>query len=133
MDALQKSNVVIAKVLHLTMEHGLSHWALQFSDLGLDQSFETHFFPCLEWLESEGLIRVGSTSRTMGGLANGQVNNVALTARGMLVLGAQFEVAGKRETVSSMVEKTSAGGPDGFRIGEVIGGIIGGFTKSIGS
>jgi hypothetical protein len=70
-NAMQKSNVVLAKILNLAMENGLSHWSLEFSDLDVDSECETYFYPCVEWLEAEGLVRVGEYARTMGGLANG--------------------------------------------------------------
>lgn len=133
MDAIERSNVVLAKVLNLAMEHCLSHWNLSFDDLGLDEQYETFFYPCVEWLEAEGLIRVGEYARTMGGLANGSIINVSLTSRGMALLGAKFTVNGETETVSEAVKKTTQGGGETYRIGEIIGGVLGGFTKTLGS
>jgi hypothetical protein len=133
MDAMQRSNLVLAKVLELSMANGVSHWSLTFEDLGLSKEYATHFYPCIEWLESEGLIRVGAYNRFMGGLAEGDVENIALTSRGMAVLGQDIEIDGERQLISKAVRNLSAGKVDYNRIGDALGGILGGFVKSIGS
>jgi hypothetical protein len=131
LEAMERTNLVLAKILDLAMTNGVSHWSLAFSDLNLDSEYGTYFYPCIEWLENEGLIRVGEYARTMGGLANGSVENIALTSRGMAVLGQKVEINGKPELLSSAVKKVSEGKVDYHRIGDAIGGIIGGVIKSI--
>lgn len=133
MSGLEKSNVVIAKVLQLAIENGLRHWTLSFGDLGLDKSYSSYFYPCVEWLEAEGLIRVGEYARTLGGYAEGCVMNVSLTARGMALLGCPIEIDGSRMSVAGAIAKTSETSGGAYRIGEIIGGVFGGFSKSIGS
>lgn len=133
MDGLQRSNVVFAKILQLAKEHGVSHWSLSFDALQLDDEFRTFFFPCVEWLEAEGLIRVGSYARTLGGYAEGSISNISLTARGMAVLGQKIVLSGEEMTLSEEVRRVSAGEKSYSGIGDFIGGILGGFTKSIGS
>lgn len=132
MTPLERTNLVLAKILEKAMENGVSHWSLQFDDLELDQEFATHFYPCVKWLEAEGLIRVEEYSRTMGGIANGSVDNIALTSLGMAVLGTEIEVGGKKELLSKAVTDVSEGGVDYHRIGDAIGGLIGGVIKSVG-
>jgi len=131
MDAMARSNLVLARILDLAMKNGIGHWTLSFSDLELSGDFATHFFPCVEWLEAEGMIRVGEYARTMGGIANGTVFNISLTSRGMAVLGQQIEIDGHREELAVTVKKVSAGSVDYHRIGDTIGGIIGGIFKSL--
>lgn len=131
MDSAQKSNVVIAKILNITMEHGTSHWQLSFNDLDLDSTYETHFYPCAEWLESEGLIRVSGYNRTLGGLATGSIANIALTSLGMAVLGKTVSINGEEETISERVATVSESKVDFHRIGDAIGGLIGGAIKSL--
>ena len=133
MDAMEKTNLVIAKILQLAMDHGVSHWSLTFEDLELSEDFRTFFFPCVEWLEAEGLIRVGSYQRTLGGLANGSIENIILTSRGMAVLGSQIEIAGTVQPLSNAVDEVSRGKVDYHRIGDAIGGLLGGLTKSLGA
>ena len=132
MTPLERSNLVLAKTLEKAMEHGVSHWSLEFDDLGLDQEYATHFYPCIKWLEAEGLIRVEEYARTMGGLANGSVENISLTSLGMAVLGTEIEIGGKKEPLSKAVTDVSEGRVDHHRIGDAIGGLIGGVIKSAG-
>ena len=108
MDALDRTNLVLAKVLDLSMENGVSNWNLTFEDLNLGEEYATHFFPCVEWLEAEGLIRVGDYSRAIGGVARGWVRNIALTSRGMAILGQNVEINGSAEPISSAVKKVSS-------------------------
>lgn len=133
MDAMQRSNLVLAKVLELSMTNGVSHWSLSFDDLELSEDYTTHFYPCIEWLEAEGLIRVGSYRKFMDGIAAGEVNNITLTSKGMAVLGQDILIDGKQQSISTAVRNVSAGRVDYNRIGDALGGILGGFVKSIGS
>jgi hypothetical protein len=130
MDAMQRSNLVLAKVLDLAMTNGISHWSPSFKDLGLSEEYETHFFPCVDWLLSEGLIRAGAYDRFMGGLAAGNVRNIALTSRGMAVLGQKIAIDGREEEFAETVTKVSEGKVDYHRIGDAMGGLIGGIIKS---
>ena len=133
MNAMQATNLVLAKVLDLAMKHGVSHWSLSFADLQLGADYETFFYPCIKWLEAEGLIRVGSYNSSMGGLANGSVGNIALTSRGLGVLGERVEINGEHEELSSAVKKVSEGRVDYNRVLDAIGGLLGGIIKSVAS
>ncbi len=131
MDAMKRTNLVLAKVLNLAMANGLSHWSLSFNDLEVDEEYATYFYPSVEWLEEEGMIRVGEYARTLGGLANGSIENIALTSLGMAVLGKNVEIEGSEEPLSDTVKKVSEGKVDYHRIGDTIGGMIGGIIKSV--
>ncbi len=132
-DELERSNLVIAKILDAAMKNGIKHWSLEFFDLNLDEGYATNFYPCIEWLESEGLIRIGATRRLLGGIADGTVHNIALTSRGMAVLGQTIDVAGNSLKLSEAVTKVSNGQLSYNKIGDAIGGIIAGFVKAIGN
>jgi hypothetical protein len=127
---MEKTDLVLAKILDLALQKGVSHWSLSFKDLGLTDDHGTYFYPCAEWLESEGLIRVGEYARTMGGIANGSIENISLTSKGMAVLGQDVVINGTQEKLSSTIRKVSEGKVDYHRIGDAIGGIIGGAIKS---
>ncbi|MGS4945057.1 hypothetical protein ACVDG3_06220 [Meridianimarinicoccus sp. RP-17] len=132
MDALEKTNLVLAKILNIAMENGVSHWDLHFEDLDLDSSYETFFYPCVAWLENEGLIRVEEYNRTMGGYASGSVQNIALTARGMAILDQDVNIRGNEEKLSSAVTKVSEGQVDYHKFATALGGFLGGVIKSLG-
>ncbi len=133
MEAMKASNLVLAKVLDLALEHGISHWTLSFSELGLETEYETFFYPCIKWLEEEGLIRVDAYHRLAASLASGSVRNIALTSRGLGVLGQSVEINGEHEQLSSAVKKVSEGQVDYNRVLDAIGGLLGGIIKSVSS
>jgi|GEM_PF-1837326 len=133
MEAMERTNLVLVRILNLAMQNGLSHWSLTFGHLELDKDYETFFWPCLDWLEAEGLVRVGSRAQTMGGLANGEAMNIALTSRGMAMLGQKIEVGGNETTVAEQVKSRAEGAVSAAGIGDFIGALLGGFTKSMGS
>ena len=131
MEAMTRTHLVLAKVLDLAISKGVAHWSLSFSDLDLGDEYATHFYPCVKWLEAEGLIRVGQYARTMGGISNGSVENVALTSQGMAILGQSIDVNGEQEQLSSAIKKVSEGRVDYSRVMDAIGGLVGGFIKSV--
>lgn len=131
MEALERTNLVLAKILDLAMTNGISHWSLEFSDMGLEEGCAPFFFPCIRWLEREGLIHVDDYATTLGGLASGSAENIALTSRGFAILGQSIEINGGREQLSTTVRKVSEGSVDYHRIGDAIGGAIGGILKSL--
>jgi hypothetical protein len=115
------------------MQNGVSHWTLSFENLELPKEYETHFWPCIGWLEAEGLISVGSHARTLGGIANGYAMNVSLTSKGMALLGQKIEVRGQNTTIAEQVEARAKGEISVSGIGDFFGGLLGGFTKSMSS
>ena len=133
MNAMDQTNLVLAKILQLALENGIRYWSLSFAELELESDYEDYFFPCVQWLEAEGLIRFDDLGQTMGGPAEGSVDNISLTSRGMAVLGQKIEIDGVQESIASAVKKVSAGSVNYHGIGDAIGGVLGGFVKSLGS
>ena len=133
MTAMERTNLLLAKVLDLALTEGVSHWSLSFSDLSLSDDYATHFFPCVEWLEAEGLIRVGKYIRTLDGIATGSIENISLTSRGMAILGQKVEIDGTPEQLSSAIKKVSEGRVDYNRVMDALGGLLGGIIKSVSS
>ncbi|WP_375573434.1 hypothetical protein ABWH93_09165 [Seohaeicola saemankumensis] len=133
MDNLQKSQLIMAKILEKSMEAGVQEWTLKFDDLDLEVDFASFFYPCLEWLESEGLIRVGAYWRTLDGPASGDVQNVHLTSFGQAALRREVQINGNVEKVSETVRKISKEPASYSRFGDFLGSVLGGFTKSISS
>ena len=132
-DGLEKSNLVIAKILRFASKHGVSEWTLKFGDLDLDKSYKKHFGPCILWLEAEGIIRVGNYGKSPLGRLGGIARDISLTSKGMALLGEDIVVDGRRISLARAVAEESQGSEGVYRIGELIGGIFGGAFKSMGS
>ena len=129
---LQRSELVIARILELLMEWGVQESELQFKELNLDDEYKNFYYPCIYWLEAEGIIRVGKVQRTLDDSASGYVMNPVLTAFGLRVLGTSLEF-GKSETLSDAVVDVSRGNTSYSKIGDFLGSFAGGLTKSLGS
>ncbi|MGC9419978.1 MAG: hypothetical protein ACP5EN_13510 [Rhodovulum sp.] len=130
---LEKSQKMIARLIECAAENGIKESMIQFSDLGLDSSYEEYFYPCLEWLEREGIVRTKAHHRTMGGAASGSIQNLVLTSVGQSLLGMKVSVGDKEETLAETVEKVSKGDQSYSKFGDFLGGAIGGPIKSLGA
>lgn len=133
MNNLQRSEIVIAKILDHLSELGLQEQLLSFSDLELEDDFGEFFFPCIEWLAAEGVIRHDGIGRLLGGRALGHVQNPVLTSFGFKALGTTIAIGERSETLAGAVKKVSTDKQSFAQIGDFLGGLLGGFTKSIGS
>ncbi|MCA8867845.1 MAG: hypothetical protein KDA67_04285 [Rhodobacteraceae bacterium] len=129
----EKSQLVMARILEKAMEMGIQEWMLSFGELELGEDFEDFFFPCLEWLESEGFIRVQGYNRYLGGAAKGNVQNVHITSFGQSVLRREVNITGESEMLSETVKSVSREPASYSQFGDFLGSLLGGFTKSIGS
>lgn len=133
---LEKSEVVIARILALLMESGIQECTLKFEELDLDpDEFGSFFFPCVQWLVDEGVIRVRSSQRYQSPIYGGTITAPTLTSRGLNLLGQKLNLGEEHniETLSDRVQTVSNQGADYSGIGDFFGGILGGFTKSMGS
>lgn len=114
------------------MTHGIRHWSFEFSDLNLGDEFAPHFYPCLYWLEAEGLIRVHEYARTLGGIASGSVENLSLTSQGFAYLGRSIDLGDGAKQLSETVREVSAGHGSYAKAGNFSGGFLAAFIKSFG-
>ena len=137
MNNIERSELVIAKVLSLLMEWGISERELQFSELALDEEeFGRFFFPCIEWLLSESIIRVEKVDRYAMPETDfgGSVTNPTLTSYGFMLLGQRVALDDetREEALSDRVKMVSEGTVDYTKVGNFFGGLLGSFTKSLG-
>ncbi len=133
MTDMEKSELMIATILNLLMDWGIQECQLKFQELELDKEFAPFFFPCVDWLISEGIIRTGKIHRFTDGQANGVVVRPVITAVGMSVLGKSISLGGSEELLGNVVKNVSESGANYTGIGDFFGGMLGGFTKSLGS
>ena len=132
MTDLEKSEIVIAKILEKLLEAALKdHWILGFDDLGLSDDYEVFFGGCGKWLVAENVIRVSEIAEVMSGPPS--LISPSLTAKGFAILGQSFSFAGKEISASEIVKDKASGQANYTGFGDFLGGVIGGFAKSINS
>lgn len=131
MTNLEKSELVIAKILGLLMEWGISDELLDFSQLGLEEEYLPFYIPCVKWLQAEGILRANEVYEVMNG--NGRVLAPTLTAHGLSLMGRSLAVGEATTTIGEAVKKTSKKTEYYTGAGDFTGGFIGGLLKSLGS
>jgi hypothetical protein len=86
----------------------------------------TAFVEAIRWLRDENLVRTTAMPAIIGGPTEIEVR-VVLTSNGFALLGKSF---GNGESIGNAVKKAGTG--QGYaNVGELVGGILGAFTKSI--
>lgn len=131
MGNLEKSELVIAKILGLLMDWGLSETELQFSELELDDEHMPFFATCIEWLEAEGVIRTRKVHKFLDGRC--LVVGPTLTAHGLALMGKKIKVGEGSTTIGEAVKQTSKETSFFTGAGDFGGGFVGGLLKSLGS
>lgn len=131
MDDLQRSELVISKVLTLVARWGIQQTDLKFEELELSDEFIPFFIPCVEWLEAEGVIRTKNITQFASGA--GIVLRPVITSLGMKMMGAQITLGEENEKLATAAAKVSSGEKSYSQVGDFFGGLLGGFSKSLGS
>jgi hypothetical protein len=123
---------LVARVIAKFVSTGLSvhdidsRGAEQF--LGAPVSQED-FIAVLRWMLKENLIHSDSVNEAgRGAVLN--IGRAQLSAKGLAVVRQKLPAG---DTIEKRIEKADAGGKDWSGIGDLIGGIAGGFYKSLGS
>lgn len=129
---LQKSELVISKILERLLELGLQQGTLlSFEDLGLPKEYAPIYNGCCAWLIEEGVIRCADSAQAMRG--NLRMISPMITSRGFALLDQPFGVGDDRIRVGQAVKEVAGGQGNYAGIGDFVGGVLGGFTKSMGS
>jgi hypothetical protein len=131
MDDLQKSELVISKILTLVKGWGIQSTELRFEELELPNELLPFFVPCIRWLSDEGIIRSGKIYEFDEG--EGIVMQPVLTSFGMRVMGSDIQLGESTEKIATAVDRVSSGERSYSQVGDFFGGILGGLTKSLGS
>lgn len=130
LDNLQRSEIVISKILQDLVETGLQYGTtLEFEELGLDQEFEPFFTGCCLWLLDEGIIRCTNAHQVV---KDAPMVNPVITAKGFSLLGQPFVGGEVGNRVGDAVKEVASGNRNYAGFGDFFGGLLGGFTKSIG-
>jgi len=132
MNNMEKSELVVSKILSRLMDIGFTKTTLSFQDLDLTNEYEEFFDLSVRWLLDEGIIRASNFAEAMD--SSGSLVNPVLTAYGLSLLRQPSPVSGDEgETMGAAIIKVSEKGTSYAGIGDFLGGFLGGFTKSIGS
>ena len=132
MDNLAKSEFVISRILQKLAENGIQSSLFSFDNFDFeDDSFAPFFNQAVKWLEAEGVIRMDGFSENFNG--HSRLINPTLTSYGFEVLGKTLELEGTPTKLASAVKTVSEEGKNYSQIGDFFGGLLGGFTKSMGS
>ena len=130
MNSTQKSERVMAMILARLLENGVQDGEMDEDRLGLTDELRPYFGQCFKWLIREGLVSAGSFRSTNSG--SFAVDPV-LTARGYELLGRKFAIDGRDVSAAQIVNEKSKDATSYTGLGDFLGGVLGGFTKSIGS
>jgi hypothetical protein len=128
-DALLESEILVASILNLLMKSGLKRIDISAEDVTRIESPDggSEFFDdVMLWLRNEDLLRYSQeTDESFLGCQ--------LTAYGFSVMGQEFYKSKSGETVAKTAERIAGDGGNYGKVGDFIGSLVGGFTKSISS
>jgi hypothetical protein len=131
LENLMRGQTIIAQVLAYIFEQGFDTEQLHAGTLGLSEEDNRTFDSTVTWLIDEGIIRVANISHPMvGGIT---LLRPVITAHGFSILGQPLTIGGAQSTVADGVVQASKGKLDYSALGDFVGGLLGGFTKSVGS
>ncbi len=129
--SIEKSELVIARILSFLIDNGLQDSRLSFKNLSLLPEYQPFFQTCIKWLIDEDYVRVTWLVDSIS--SEFHVCGAVLTSKGFAILGHKFSVNGGHVTAAQLVKEKSEGAANMTGIGDFLGGILGGFTKSLGS
>ncbi len=130
MTNLEKSELVIARIVQKLMDMGIQdNWELSFKDLGLESEFGQFFGGAIKWLASEGIIQVEGIQEFLGG--EKLISAPFLTSRGFAVLRHNFSIDGHEVSAAQIVSAKSNGSPKYSVLGDFLGSVLGGYTKTV--
>lgn len=128
---MRKSERVIALVLHYLLSSGFQLGHLRLEDLNLDEELKPFLPGCIQWMLNERLIHCenGSIVRSVDvRLINPMVSSLGLSA-----MNQKVDLGTGEQTIGSIVQRVGEGDRSFSKIGDFLGGLIGGFTKSMGN
>lgn len=128
---LEKSELVIARILDKLIEYGFQHSTLNLEEIELDDSYSSFWITCCDWLIDEGIIRVSDHTKYIAG--SSILQNPVLTAYGISLLGRTIGPVDDARNLQSAVKEVSSTRVSYASAGELFGGLLGAFAKSIGS
>ena len=131
----------VGRILVYLIESGLARVDLEASDAmdimtyrrGDEEEVLQAFADCLKWMLDEGLIRASEVAEFDGGYA---FSGIQLTSKGLAAIRANPNDKDIGESIQERVRRADQQPLDTSmytKIGEFVGSLLGGLTKSIGS
>jgi hypothetical protein len=130
-DDVQRSEAMVAIILHFLMTRGIQSGGVGIRELNTSEELKAFFPACMSWLKAEGLIRFSRVKQYSG--LGFVFFDPCLTSRGFALMDARFDYGNRKLTIGQAVEEVSEGGNSFSKLGDFVGGILGGLTKSLGS
>ena len=131
MTNLEKSELVLARILELLLDRGIQLGLISFDDLELEGEYLPFYGPCFEWLVREGLVAAKNISGSQ--IGDYAIISPSLTARGLVFLGLEIEGDERGLKILEVVRQASSERKSLSEIGDFTGGFFGGMIKSLGS
>lgn len=132
LENLKKSERIIALILQDLLETGLCYGtelSIEELDIEATEENEDFFQGCCLWLLDEGIVRCTNYDQVRKGAP---MVNPVISAHGFALLGQTF-LSETNEKLGDAVKKVAEGSTSYSGWGDFVGGILGGFTKSISS
>ncbi len=131
MDDLQRTEKTIAKILKIFSERGIKAGHVDLTDEVGDPTLQPYVAACYFWLEAEGIVRARNSQETLHGTFS--LISPSLTSFGFRILGEPTSLLNGRKKLSEAVQEVATSERSYSQLGDFFGGILGGFTKSLGS
>lgn len=130
------SELLIAAIISKLVLQGIRRQTLSITDLSLELSEavdETLFNDAVEWLETEGIIRFTQRVPDTESASLTHFLGTCLTAYGFALVQQKSSASDGGKTLGQSIESTNADSVSYSKIGDFVGSVLGGFTKSVSS
>ncbi|MDK3075111.1 hypothetical protein QO034_18645 [Sedimentitalea sp. JM2-8] len=128
---IAQSEHMVSSIVSKLAARGVRRTELTLSELGYENNEENTdlFIDAVKWLESEGIIRSGEKYDFYANSKNETVaSGFTVTSFGFALLQQPFD---GNLTLGAAIEKVRSDGSGYSKIGDLVGGLLGGFTKTI--
>lgn len=124
-----KSDLMVASIASRLYQNGVSTQTISILDVGEED--EDLFIDAICWMRDEGLIRTSGFASTNDEGITTKAHDCVLSSFGFAAFSNRMERDGKETTLGTEIKRVSETKSSWGAPGEFIGGLLGGFTKSI--
>jgi hypothetical protein len=117
-------------MIKILAERGFQRGSLGFNDLNLAEDYRPFNDNSVQFLVSEGLVAVDNIVKPLAG--GFTMMNPLLTSKGLAYLSEPVILRGERKSPLEGIDEVASGNRSFWQVGDLIGGVLGGPTKSMG-